>query len=73
MLTSTESRARKRIWRNNVKGYGFLSFARYLSSKYGEQLLDHGIYALKTDSFKVIYIETNTAGKIIDIKIFAWG
>ena len=28
------------ITRNYVKGYGFLSFARNLSNKYGKQLLD---------------------------------
>ena len=73
MLSSTESKARKRIRRNNVKGYGFLSFARHLSSKYGKQLLDHRIYALKIDSVKVIHIEANASGKIIDNKIFTCG
>ena len=33
--------------RKYVKGYGFLSFARYLSNKYGKQLLDTGLDALK--------------------------
>ena len=40
--------------RNHVKGYGFSSFARNLSNKYGKQLLDTGIYALKTASKNII-------------------
>ena len=35
-----------------VKGYGFLSFARNLSSKYKDQLFDTGIVSLKTASKK---------------------
>ena len=40
-----------------VKGYGFLSFTRNMSSKYWKQLLDStktGIDALKTASKKII-------------------
>ena len=42
---SIEPRTRK-----YVKGYGFLSFARDLSNKYGKQLLDTRLDALKTAS-----------------------
>ena len=42
---SIEPRTRK-----YVKGYGFLSFARDLSNKYGKQLLDTTLDALKTAS-----------------------
>ena len=42
-----------------IKGYGFLPFARYLSNKYGKQLLDTaaktGLDALKTASKKVVH------------------
>ena len=44
---SMEPRARK-----YVKGYGFLSFARHLSNKHREQLLDTGLNSLKTSSKK---------------------
>ena len=40
-----------------VRGYGFLSFTRNMSSKYWKQLLDStktGIDALKTASKKII-------------------
>ena len=42
MHYSIEPRTRK-----YVTGYGFLSFARNLSNKYGKQLLDIGINASK--------------------------
>ena len=49
---SIESRTRK-----YVKGYGFLSFARNPSNKYGKQLLDAAtktrLNALKTPTKKV--------------------
>ena len=50
---SIKSRTRK-----YVKGYGFLSFERNLSNKYGKQLLDiatkTGLDALKTASNHVV-------------------
>ena len=46
-------------WDCTFKGYGFLSFARNLSNKYGKQLMDTatkaGLDALKTASEKVIH------------------
>ena len=42
---SVESRTRK-----YVKGDGFLSFARNLSTKYKKQLSDTGLDALKTEN-----------------------
>ena len=42
---SIEPRARK-----YVKGYRVLSFARHLSNKHREQLLDSGLDSLKTSS-----------------------
>ena len=52
---STEPRIRK-----NVKGYGFLSFARTFGDKYGKKLIDTatktGIDAAKTASKRVIRI-----------------
>ena len=42
--------------RNNVKGYGFLSFERNLSNRYRKELLDTatktGLHALKTATKK---------------------
>ena len=38
-----------------VKGYGFLSFARNLFSKYKKHLLDTGLDYLKTAPQKVVY------------------
>ena len=42
----------KQKWNNRtrkyVKSYGFLPFARNLSNKYGLQILDTGLDALKT-------------------------
>ena len=57
---STETRARK-----YVKGYGFLSFARNLSNKYGKQLLDTGINASK----KVIHKVAEARGEFLGNKI----
>ena len=51
---SIEQRTRKYI-----KGYGFLSFTRNISNKYGKQLLDTatktGLDALKSASKKVVH------------------
>ena len=56
-----------------VKGYGFLSFARNLSNKYGKTLLDTttktGINALKTDSKNVIHKATEITGEFLGNKI----
>ena len=47
-------------------GYGFLSFARNLSNKYGKQLLDAaaktGLDTLKTASEKVIHKAAEATG-----------
>ena len=53
------------------KAYGFLSFARNLSNKYGTQLLDTGLDVFKTASKKVIHkaakvISQFTGNKITD-------
>ena len=51
-----ESRSRK-----NVKGYGFLSYAR----KYNQQLLDTGLDSLKTASKKVVHKAGESLGNRI--------
>ena len=65
---SIEPRTRK-----YVKEYGFLSFARNLSNKYGKQLLDTatktGLYAAKTASKKVVYKTAEAIGELIANKI----
>ena len=38
-----------------VKGYRFLSFARNLSNKYKNQLLDTGLDSVKTASKRVVH------------------
>ena len=71
MKYSTEPR--NRIY---VKGYGFLSFAKYmgknLSSKYGQKLLDTtkkpGTDALKTASKRVLRKTTETTGDLVGNK-----
>ena len=68
--------------RNYVKGYGFLSFGRKLSSKYRIQLLDNatktGLDALKSTTKKVAhkaaeatgeFIENTIANKIVKAKL----
>ena len=57
---STEPRIRK-----NVKGYGFLSFAR----KYKKQLLDTRLDSLKTTSKKVIRKAAESAREFLGNKI----
>ena len=42
---------KKKIWRKDIKGYGFLSFAR----KYEKQLLNRGLDSLKTDLKNVLH------------------
>ena len=65
---SIEPRTRK-----YVKEYGFLSFARNLSNKYGKQLLDiatkTGLYAAKTASKKVAHKTAEAIGELIANKI----
>ena len=63
--------------RKYVKAYGFLSFARNLSNKYKNQLLDTGLDSLKTASKKVFHKTgeflgnkiTNAVAKSYDNKI----
>ena len=59
--------------RKYVRGYGFLSFARKLSNKYGKQLSDTanktGLDALKTASQKVVHKAAEATGEIILNKI----
>ena len=42
--------------RKYVNGFQFLSFARNVSNKYREQLLDTGLYSIKTASKNVVHI-----------------
>ena len=64
MRYSTESRFRK-----YVKGYGFLSFARKFSYKYGKKLIDTatktGIDAAKTASKGVVQKTAEATGDLI--------
>ena len=55
--------------RTYVKGYGFLSFARYFPNKYKKQLLDTRLDALKTASEKIVHKAAETAGKFTGNKI----
>ena len=58
-----ESRTRK-----YVKGHRFLSFAKNLSNKYKNQLLDTGLDSLKTASKKGVHITGEFLGnKIADL------
>ena len=62
--TNQEPRTRK-----YAKGYGFLSFAGNPSNKYGKQLLNNGLKALKTASKKVVHKPADVAGEFIGRKI----
>ena len=68
MRYSTEPRFRK-----CVKGYGFLSFARKFSDKYGKKLIDTetktGIYAAKTASKRVVQKTAEATRDLIGNKI----
>ena len=68
MRYSTEPRFRK-----YVKGYGFLSFARKFSDKYGKKLMDTatktGIDATKTTSKRVVQKTVEATGDLIGNKI----
>ena len=59
--------------RKFVKGYGFLSFGRNLSNKYGRQLLDTalktGLDTLKAATKKVAHKAAETKGEFIGNKI----
>ena len=65
---SSEPRTRK-----YVRGYGFLSFGRNLTNKYGKQLLDFAtktrVDPLKTASQKVTHKVTEGTGEFIGNKI----
>ena len=65
---STEPRFRK-----YVKGYGFLSFARKVSDKYGKKLMNTatkiGIDVPKTASKRVVQKATGATGDLIGNKI----
>ena len=56
-----------------VKGYGFLSFARNLSNKYGKQSFDTatktGLNAVKTAFKKVVHKAAEATGEFIGNKI----
>ena len=67
MRYSTEPRFRK-----YVKGYGFLSFARKFSDKYGQKLMDTatktGIDAAKSASKRVVQKTAGATGDLIGNK-----
>ena len=56
-----------------VKGYGYMSFARSMSNKYGKKLVDaakkSAINAIKTDSERAIKKTAEAAGELIGNKI----
>ena len=68
MRYSTEPRFTK-----YVKGYGFLSFARKFSNRYGKKLMDtaakSGMDAAKTASKRVVQETEETTGDLIGNKI----
>ena len=68
MRYSTEPRSRK-----YVKGFGFLSFARKFSHKYGKQLMDSPtktrMDAAKTAFKRVVQKTAQAAGDLIGNKI----
>ena len=68
MRYSKESRFKK-----NVKGYGFLSFARKSGDKYGKKLMDTAtktvIDATKTSSKKVVQKAAEATGDLIGNKL----
>lgn len=67
-MTQRWSRTRKYVER-----YGFLSFERYLSNKYGNKILDSaaktGLKALKTASENVFHKVAEATGKFKGSKI----
>ena len=56
-----------------VKGYGFLSFAKNLSNKYSQKLIDAAkkasTYAIKTASKRAIQKTAEATGDLIDNEI----
>ena len=56
-----------------VKGYGFVSFARSMSNKYGKKLVDtakkSATDAIKTSSKRVIPKNAEATGDLVDNKI----
>ena len=68
MRDSTEPK-----YRRNVKGYGYLLFARKCGDKYGRQLMDTatktGIDAAKTASKRVVQKTAEATGDLIGNKI----
>ena len=64
MRYSIEPRTRK-----YVKGYGFLLFARNLSNRYKNQLLNTGSGVLKATSKKVVHKAAEATGEFIGNKI----
>ena len=56
-----------------VKGYGFISFARSMSNKYGKKLVDTAkkstTYALKTASKRAIPKAAEATGELVSNKI----
>ena len=68
MRYSTEPRSRK-----YVKGFGFLSFARKFSHKYGKQLMDSptktGMDAAKTAFKRVVQKTAQATGDLIGNKL----
>ena len=65
---SVEPRTRKYI-----KSYGYFSFGRTLSKKYGKQILDAatntGLHHLNTATQKIVYKATEATGEVIGNKI----
>ena len=51
--------------RKQVKGYGFLSFARKLPTKYGKQLLDTRLDILKNAFTEVVYKGAEATGEFV--------
>ena len=60
-------------YRNYVKGYGFLSFARKFGNKYGKKLMDTatktGIDAAKAASKRVVQKTAEATGDLIGNKV----
>ena len=60
-------------FRKNVKGYGFLSFAKKFCNKYGKKLMDTvtktGIDAAKTASKRVVQKTAEATGDLIGNKM----
>ena len=56
-------------YKKYVKGYGFLSFAKRFSDKYGKRLMDTaiktGTYVVKTASKRVLQKTTEATGDLI--------